>query len=156
LTRIEKSIEIKVPPEKVWEIIAFDRVKEWDEEFQKNVKSFEYTSEVKTPEDKYRVGTSTHLDIKGVGMGEFDFEVTESIENEKITYRAKRPGESQQMALMTFLLEPLQEGTKITYVYDYEMPWGVVGKLINRLGGQRSGEKMVERNLEKMKSILEK
>jgi len=44
---------------------------------------------VRTPEDKYRVGASPHVNIKGMGMGEFDFEVSESLENEKITYRAK-------------------------------------------------------------------
>jgi uncharacterized protein YndB with AHSA1/START domain len=32
LVRIEKSIEIKASPEKVWEMLAFDKAVEWMEE----------------------------------------------------------------------------------------------------------------------------
>jgi hypothetical protein len=63
---------------------------------------------------------------------------------------------AQQVGSITFLLEPIEEGTKFTYVYDYEMPWGVVGKLLSRLGAQRSGEKMLETDIANLKSILEK
>jgi len=35
LTRIEKSIEIKAPPEKVWEMVAIDRFREWQEEMRR-------------------------------------------------------------------------------------------------------------------------
>ena len=50
----------------------------------------EYTSEVQTPEDKFRVGTSAHVNMKGIGMGDFVFEILESVENENITWRGKR------------------------------------------------------------------
>ncbi len=33
LGRVEKSIVIKAPPEKVWEMLAFERLPEWDEGF---------------------------------------------------------------------------------------------------------------------------
>ena len=56
LGRVEKSIEIKAPPEKVWEMLALDRLLEWEEGYQKDIESVEYTSEVSTPEDKYEVG----------------------------------------------------------------------------------------------------
>jgi len=32
LTRIEKSIQIKASPEKVWEMLAFDKAVEWMED----------------------------------------------------------------------------------------------------------------------------
>ena len=76
LARMEKSIEIKAPPERVWEMLALDKAKEWMEEW----KSVEYTSEIRTPEDKYKVGASAHVTEK---HGEFDLEITESLENEK-------------------------------------------------------------------------
>jgi hypothetical protein len=41
LTRIEKSIDIKASPEKVWELLALDRASEWNEGSVKNV---EYTT----------------------------------------------------------------------------------------------------------------
>jgi len=155
LGRVEKSIEIKAPPEKVWEMLAMDRFQEWQEEMQKGLKSLEYTSEVRTPKDKYGVGASGHMNIKGMGMGEFDFEVTESLENEKITYHIKRPKTNQLAAIMTVVLEPIEEGTKFTYVYDYFMPWGIFGKILDKLT-YGSSEKMQEKWLKKLKSILEK
>ena len=70
----ETSIEIKAPLEKVWEMLALDRLPEWNVEYG-NVK---YTSELRNPEDKYRVGASSHTNIKGAG--EIDFEITDSLE----------------------------------------------------------------------------
>ena len=154
--RVEKSIEIKAPPEKIWEMLAIDRHKEWDEEMQKNLKSLEYTSEVRTPKDKYKVGTSGHMSIKGMGGGEFDFEITESLENEKITYHLKKSKTNQSVAIMTLILEPIEKGTKFTCVFDYKMPWGLFGKFLDKLFARRMEEKHLEKCLEMLKSILEK
>ncbi|MCK4435725.1 SRPBCC family protein [Candidatus Bathyarchaeota archaeon] len=146
MTRIEKSIEIKAPPEKVWEMIAFDKAVEWMDEMEwQNVK---YTSEVRTPEDKYRVGTSAHIIEK---HAEYDCEITESIKNEKITFRSP----SYNM-IMTYILEPVEEETKFTYVLDYEFPYSIFGKIIDKLFFQRTTHKLMEKSLKKLKSILEK
>ena len=83
--RVEKSIEIKASPEKVWEMLAFDRRPEWME----GIKSVKYTSEVQTPKDKYKVGASAHMTEK---HGESDLEITESLENEKFTFHGKCQG----------------------------------------------------------------
>ena len=156
LTRIEKSIEIRAPPEKVWEMLAIDRFQEWEEEMQKGLKSLEYTSEVRRPKDKYRVGACGHMSIKEMGMGEIDFEVTESLENEKLTYHMKKSGTNQTMGIITLTLEPVEEGTKFTYVFDYEMPWGIFGKFLDKLFAKRESDKAQEKWLKKLKSILEK
>jgi len=66
LDRVEKSIEIKAPPEKVWAILALDRLLEWQLGFDK-AKSIEYTSEVCTTKDKYRVGASAQRILKKQG-----------------------------------------------------------------------------------------
>ena len=65
--RVEKTVEINAPPEKVWEMLAFDRLLEWQLGFEK-AKSVEYTSEVSTPKDKYRVGASAHGIPKKLGF----------------------------------------------------------------------------------------
>lgn len=155
VTRIERSIEINTSPEKVWELLAWDRCHEWMDQWRKNLISLEYTSDVHTPDDKYRLGASAQGNIKGLGMGEFTLEITESLENEKMTYTTKRLGSTQQIGSITFLLTPLEEGTKFTYTYDYEMPWGAAGKLLNRMGGQRGGERMLETDIANLKRILE-
>jgi uncharacterized membrane protein len=150
LGRIEKSIEIRAPAEKIWKMLAFDRLPEWNEGWKGELKSVEYTSEVRTPEDKLRVGASAHGTPKK--QGEFNFEITESLENEKIAYRLY----GKYRALVTYILEPVEEGTKFTHVIDYEMPWGILGKILGKLFFHRMLEKENERDLKNFKSILEK
>jgi uncharacterized protein YndB with AHSA1/START domain len=146
--RVEKSIEIRAPPERVWEMLALDRLPEWTEGLQKSV---EYISEVRTPEDKYRVGASTRTNIKGAGM--IDFEITECLENEKIKYRML--GKRANNTVVTYILEPVKGGTKFAYVMTYELPWGILGKFLGKLA-KGTLEKEAERSLKNLKSILEK
>jgi uncharacterized protein YndB with AHSA1/START domain len=147
LGRIEKSIEIKAPPEKVWEMLALDRLPEWNVEYG-NVK---YTSEVRNPEDKYRVGASSNTNIRGAGA--IDFEITESLKNEKMTFRMI--GKRANNTVVTYVLESVDDGTKFVYVMTYELPWGILGKGLGRLA-KGTLEKEGEKALEKLKSILEK
>jgi len=149
LTRIEKSIEIKAPPEKVWEMLAFDRMPEWMDEWE----SIKYTSEVRTPEDKYRVGASAHVTEKHV---EFDLEITEVLKNEKITARSKGMGGGRVTMTLTYVLKPVEEGTRLTYAMEYEMPGGILGRTLDRLLGEKHAEKGVERSVDNLKTILEK
>jgi len=146
LVRIEKSIEIKASPEKVWEMLAFDKAVEWMEGW----KSVQYISEVHTPKDKYRAGTSAHI----TDHVKYDLEITESLENKKMAYRSKGIGGRVTMTV-THILEPVEDGTKFTLVCDYEMPWWskwLPGKML----GQRGTGKVMEKSLKKLKSILEK
>jgi uncharacterized membrane protein len=52
-------------------------------------------------------------------------------------------------------LEHLEDGTNLTYTTSYELPWGIFGKLLEKLFKGRF-EKQLEKNLEKLKNILEK
>ena len=146
---MEKSIEIKASPEKVWELLAWDRVQEWDEGYRKNLKSMEYTSKVSTLEDKYRVGTTAHVTLK---QEESDLEITESIKNEKITFQSKG---KRMNAIIKYLLELVEEGTKFTYIVDYEIPLGILGRALSRML-KGSGERDIEKSLENLKSVVEK
>jgi len=147
LGRVETSIEIKAQPEKVWEMLALDRFPEWLQSSFLGTKGMKFTSEVNTPEDKYRVGASAH------SRGE-TFKVTESLKNEKIAYLIGEESGPNAGAL-TLVLEPIEDGTKLTYAVSYEMPWGIFGKFIEKLF-KGIGERQLEKSLEKLKSILEK
>ena len=57
--------------------------------------------------------------------------------------------------IVTHILEPLKERTKFGYVITYEMPGGILGKFLGRLG-KGMLEKEAEKSLENLKSILEK
>jgi len=143
---VEKSIEINVSPKKVWEMLALDRQPEWNEQYE----SVEYTSEVRTPEDKYRVGASCRMTTK---EGVWDIEITESLENEKITYRVQGV-KGVRNVNGTFTLKPTELGTKITAVSDYELS-SLLLKMLSKLVS-RALEKDFEKGLGKLKSILEK
>ena len=126
LGRIEKSIEIKAPPEKVWEMLAFDRNPEWMGDM---TTSAEYTSEVRTLEDKFKVGASAHTRTHS-GM-EGDLEIIESIYNEKMTSRSTSG--TTKGSIGTFSLKPTETGTEVTYVMDYKFNsilWKILDKLV--------------------------
>ena len=147
--RVEKSIEIKASPEKVWEMLALDRWSEWQvgRGFTSlQIEGIKFTSKVNTPEDKYRVGASARP------KWEATFKVTESLKNEKITYLIEEP---KRNSTITLVLEPVEDGTKLTYSVSYEMPWGIFGKFLEKLF-KGIGEGQLEKSLEKLKSILEK
>jgi len=148
LGRLEKSIVIGVAPEKVWKMLALDRQVEWSFYGWKNV---EYTSKIHTSEDKYRIGTSAHIIEE---HEEFDYEITESIRNERLTGRQFNFSKSGNVTMtVTYILKPLEEGTRITAVVEYEMP-NIILRMIARLS-KRQGEKAFEKSLKKLRSILE-
>ena len=144
MVRIEKSIEIKAPPEKVWEMLALDRQVEW----MARVESVNYTSEVSTPKDKFKVGATAHFAYSDKSW-DCDVEITESLENKKMTYQASKPSYT-----VTYILKPVEGGTKLTFLGYYEMPWGILGKIFYKLAGG-SFEKELWGSLEKLKGILE-
>lgn len=149
-----KSIEIEAPPWKVWEMLAIDRWTEWNEETQKRVKRVEYTSEIHIPKDRYRVGATSNFVDKHDKLY-LACEVTASIENKKIAYRLRADMHPfvRQIA-QTFVLEPLETGTRLTCVLNYErFGWGILGRTIIKLMTVRKG---IERALENLRTILEK
>ena len=152
LTLIEKAIEIRAPPEKVWEMLALDRLSKWEEGYKEDLTSIEYTSENGTLKDKYRVGFSAQLETKG--EGQMNLEITESLENEKIVYHLVG-GKFTKDLRLTFLLTPLEEGTKFTYGVDYEISWGILGMFLDKLFARREVKKGIEKALDNLKSILE-
>jgi uncharacterized protein YndB with AHSA1/START domain len=151
--RIEKSIIIKAPPEKVWDMLAFDRFPEWMDMMQ----SVEYTSEVNTPKDKYRVGATAHGTPEGGPEFNCNFEITESLETEKFTHRLwEKVYRGTLGGLITYTLEPVEAGTRFTCEVNMnEIPWGILGKILSPLW-VRMGRKEYEKALENLKNILEK
>ena len=145
--RIEKSIEIRASPEKVWEMLALDRLPEWNEEYG----DVKYTPDVRNLADKYRVGASSHTVIKGAG--EIDFEITESLKNEKMTFRML--GKRANNTVVSYALGSVDDGTKFAFVMTFRLPWGILGKGLDRLG-KGMLEREAEKSLAKLKSILEK
>jgi carbon monoxide dehydrogenase subunit G len=144
LVRIEKSVEIKAPPEKVWEMLAFDRMPEW-----MYWKSVAFISEVRTAEDKYRVGVSARVSEK---HAKYDLEITESLKNEKIMYSSKGIAGGRSHLTLTYTLKPVKGGTEVTYACAC-WGWGILCSICGLFGDRIFG---VESSLNNLKSILEK
>ncbi|MGA3192996.1 MAG: SRPBCC family protein [Candidatus Bathyarchaeia archaeon] len=145
MAKIEKSIEIKASPEKVWPMVLWDRIPEWYDDFKK----VQYTSK-----EKHKVGSTVHVIAETAGMkAEWDAEITEAIENEKGAWRTTG-GSFTGFGSVT--LSPTKAGTKVTIAMDYELPYSVLGKLIDKLRVHKALEKGNERGLEKLKGMLEK
>ena len=146
MARMEKSIEIKASPEKVWEMLALDKAAEWMDEME--WERAEYTTDVRTPKDKYRVGATAHITEK---RWDYDLEILESLENEKMKVHSI----GKYAYTFTFTLKPVAGGTLLTLEAFLKMPYGFLGEFLYKLASG-SGEKQVQRALEKLKSIAEK
>jgi uncharacterized membrane protein len=143
---------IKAPPEQIWELLALDRVPEWSDMME----SVEYTSEVNTPQDKYRVGATALGTPKGGPPDNCHYEITESVEHEKITHRMwEKWGPGTLSGSITYSLEPVEAGTRFTYEATYDIPFGILGKIIAPLI-LLYGRKELEKYLEELKTLLEK
>lgn len=150
MTKSMVSIEIEASPEKVFAFITSEKIndvyKEWIE--------IKWTSDVP-------VGVDSIAHCVGMGRqkgAEWDIKVTEFVKDKKITMRSMRSKESSKLALNStnsFTLEPTTKGTKVSYSIEYEMPWSVLGELIDELMVKRNMEKQNTKLLENLKKALE-
>ena len=142
--KITKSIEIEASPEKVFAFII--DTKKTNE--ITNSKS-EYTS--KGP---IGVGSIAHIVSKAGGsQTEFDMEVTEFEKNKKVSTRTI--GASKLKLTTSATLEPTAKGTKLTNTMDYELPYSILGKIVDKLRVHKDIEKRMEKELWDMKKALE-
>jgi len=144
LTVIEKSIEIKVPPENVWPLLFWDRAPEYNDMI-KDVKSIS--------EKRGEMGATYHVIADAQGRSyRYDVEMTEIVKYERLGWRSIA---GDWTASGVTILEPTKAGTKITLKMDYTLP-GLSNKIVDILFARREIEKGNEKALEKLKSILEK
>ncbi len=143
--KIEKSIELEAPVEEVWPLVHWDKSTKWMD----FVKKAEYTSE-KTREE----GATAHIIGEVAGQKtEFDAEYTEYVENERKRWRTTG---GDMTAFGEVSVEPTDKGTKVYFMMNYELPHGILGKVIDKLKVSKEMEKEYEKALENLKEILEK
>ena len=146
MAKLTKSVEIKAPPEKVF---AFLTDTEKLNEIAKGDVEYKQTS--KGP---WRVGTTMHWISKAGGQqAEADMEVTEFEKNKKATISTV--GASKLKLKQTCAFEPTANGTKVTFIADYTLPYSILGKIIDKLKVQKDLEKSIERQAMDMKKALE-
>jgi len=122
-----------------------DRLPEWFN----IIKKAEWTSKTKDTE-----GATVHLSVEVAGIkGESDVEMTECIKNQK---RGWRTIGGNLTSISSATLSPTKAGTKVTFIMDYELPFSILGKIIDKLRVSKEMEKNIENGLKKMKDMLEK
>jgi uncharacterized protein YndB with AHSA1/START domain len=140
---IEKSVEIRVPVEKVWALISdLERVPEWTRGYV----------EKETITSKLRRGKGVTTHEVGVAFGksyEKDYVMTEWIEGRKIVFEST----SGWPWKGSWVMKSTENGTMFTYAVDFELPF-VVPRLNEVF--RKKYEKLLEEWLQNIKSILEK
>ncbi|MGD0071661.1 MAG: SRPBCC family protein [Candidatus Bathyarchaeia archaeon] len=145
MAKLTKSVEIEASPEKVWAFVndpkkMNDAMKGWAEG--------EHTSKV------VGVGATMHyVGVAGGSQAEWDMEVAEFVKDKKVAMRTI--GASKFKMTNSWVLEPTTKGTKSTFSMEYEVPYSVLGKLVDKLKVSKDMEKSMSKMLENMKKALE-
>jgi len=146
MARIEKTVEIKAPPEKVFAFMTSDRMNDiWGKYMEGKWMS----------EGPVGVGSIAHWVAKPAFKlpGEWDTEVTEFVDNRKMVMKTVE--KSKLKMTTTGILEPIANGSKTTYIEEYEVPYSVLGKLADKLKYGKETEKFMEDVLQNLKRALE-
>ena len=120
---IQRSVEIAAPPEKIWPyLVEPDKIMKWFT----FLKKFEYTGGCGG------VGTKFYYEEKsGPQIMKLHYEITEWVENERLAFKLTSgfPKKDDQM----WALEAMPSGSRFTLTEDFEIPWGIIGKLLDKL-----------------------
>ena len=145
MARIEKSAEINASPREVWQLITWDRVPDW----YNSIKKIEWTSK-----GKMEVGATVRglSEIAGA-KGEWDAEITEFVDNQSVSWRTTS---GNPTIIYHATLIPTKTGSKLTTAFDYDLPYSILGKTIDKLRVHKAMEKEAQEALQKMKNAAEK
>jgi len=129
--RVEKSVEIKAPPEKIWPLlIEPKKVLEW----YIPLRRFEYTGKQKGGE-----GAPLYFEEKVVGqLMKLNCVVTECVENKSFAFKMTS-GSMMKSYEERWTLEKTPNGSKFTFVEQGELPYGFFGKVIEPIAERMSG-----------------
>ena len=112
------------------------------------VRKAEYTSK-----EKEGVGAVAHVCGEAGGIkSEWDAETTEWTENSRFAWRTTA-GTFTGIGSMT--LASTGAGTKATFLMDYDLPYSIFGKIVDKLRVYKAIDKATERGLEKLKASFE-
>ena len=82
-----------------------------------------------------------------------DMEITEFVKNKKMSDHTI--GTSKSKMTNSWTLEPTAKGTKLAVSMDYEVPYSVLGKVIDKLKVSKDLDKVMGKMMENVKKALE-
>jgi uncharacterized protein YndB with AHSA1/START domain len=149
--RVESSVEIEAPVEKVFAFLSNP----------KNQEKIFVDSDFKIEdisEQPVRVGTRFRISavIGGRNVKPHWHEIVEFEKNRRIVdSEVKGGGGVFKKEHLIFALETADKRTKLTIVEDYEFPYSVLGKLIDKLMARKGFELWIQSGAKKAKEVLE-
>ena len=146
--KVQRSIEIAAPPEKIWPfLVEPEKILQWVITFKK----FEYTSEQRSG-----VGTPIYVEEKAgpTPLMKINFKVTEWVENERLAY-SMTSGSGVKRYEISETIEATPTGSKFTFMENVELPWGIVGKLLESVSRRTAEGHLQECLANKLKSLAE-
>ncbi|MGB3716399.1 MAG: SRPBCC family protein [Candidatus Promineifilaceae bacterium] len=85
--------------------------------------------------------------------------ITFDMSQTSLEYEPEKGGKYKMEGMLTGIyeeiIEPVEEGTRFTLKFDYEMPGGGVGKLVDKLVVERMNTKNLEDSLDNLKALVE-
>jgi len=144
--RVKKSIDIAVPPEKVWPFfVEPEKVLRWCITFKK----YEYTG------SQYSgVDTPIYIEEQAGGpLMKMNFKITDCKENQLLALQMVS-GTGVKAYKQDWSLEAIPSGSKFTFSEEVELPYGIIGKLLGTLMEGMSAA-TVDKMLIKLKTMAE-
>jgi uncharacterized membrane protein len=148
VAKAEGSIVIHAPVDKVFRRIAqHDRCKDWLD----FVSNANYNAE-----QRRGVGTSAHHwgQVMGRRM-EWDGKIIEWVEDARIVWQATsgQPKKMQMRAINWAKKE--DSGTRYGLEVEYQLPYSILGKVIDAIMMRRAIMRSIKNSLEKLKAVVE-
>jgi carbon monoxide dehydrogenase subunit G len=143
--KIERTTEIPASPREVYKVVMDPRrLEDW---------VTIHESLVEAPDGELHEGAELTQCLRLAGRKfNVHWEVAEDDSPRKVVWEGRGPLHSH--ARVVYELEPNENGTKFSYVNEYDLPGGPLGKLAGRSVARVAG-KEVDRTLERLKALFE-
>jgi uncharacterized protein YndB with AHSA1/START domain len=143
---INKSIDIAAPPEKIWPfLVEPKKILQWFTILEK----FEYTSKQHSG-----AGATFFYEEKSAGrIMKLNYKVTEWVENQKLAFSLTSGPANKDDQVWSIKATP--SGSTFTLDEDFEMPWGIFGKILEVLFVNRQVGKRLEEIIANLKKLAE-
>jgi uncharacterized protein YndB with AHSA1/START domain len=144
--QVRRSVEIAATPEKIWPLLVEPgNVLKW----YPTLRTFEYEDA-----EQRGAGARIYAEEKASGMlMKLHFVITDWVENRTVSLHMVS-GTGVKGYDQSWRVEPLSAGSRFTFEEHVELPYGVLGSLIGKVG-QRSSEAHVKEMLADLKVLAE-
>jgi uncharacterized membrane protein len=146
LTIVEKSIEIDAETDRIWPLTKWDKIPKWFTLFK---------DATPTSAEQNKVGSKLHVTSEVANTeNSMDIEITEYTVSGEGSRAWKTTGGKMQ-AVGAIYLKPEGNRTQMYMVGEYELPYGAIGRMMDRIRVKKTFEESFEESSKRLKEIAE-